>query len=317
MTILVKYLQILVTTAFEQAVHILDGTTYEPLVDVKGITNGLGAARSALYGTNIVPDKTGRRLLVLNDELKEQRQLDNKNELIEAFQMFNQSTMLVTAGSSGSLRLFDYANGGLLRETVVGSVSVNDVYISSNDAFVVTGDERGAARIHSAVDLTLLCELSGHLNAVRVVTMLPDNETALTASLDGSIKVWSRKTAKCKITLTSNTTSVTCMAVSRSSKMFASANKDGTVVIWNSVSFQPHHTIKCNEHVARISFVGRKDSTELIASVRKVGVEVINVQTGKIVERAASIATSIHTHAAGKTMLFFLFCFPWKSPCRR
>ena len=66
------------------------------------------------------------------------------------------------------------------------------------------------------------------------LSFLPDSDFLLSASRDQSIKFWDTMSGSCLLTLTHGHSDwIRRISVSHSGRLFASASKDESIVIWN------------------------------------------------------------------------------------
>jgi WD40 repeat protein len=98
---------------------------------------------------------------------------------------------------------------------------------------------RGRARLHPRLAcLTppggpLLQTLEGHIDRVWAVTLLPDGQRALSASVDGTLKLWDLGAGAALQTLVGHDHAVTAVAVFADGQRAVSASADCTLKLWD------------------------------------------------------------------------------------
>jgi WD40 repeat protein len=75
--------------------------------------------------------------------------------------------------------------------------------------------------------------LKGHAHEVWSVAVTPDGKTAVSGSLDKTLKVWDIKTGQCRATFEGHTNTVSCVAVTPDGKTVVSGSWDNTMKMWD------------------------------------------------------------------------------------
>ncbi|KAH9556185.1 hypothetical protein CY35_07G012700 [Sphagnum magellanicum] len=104
--------------------------------------------------------------------------------------------------------------------------------ISSDRRRVVSGSDDQRVLVWDKSTRQLLEELKGHEGKVSCVRML-SGDRVLTASHDGSLKMWDIRTDSCVATVGKSTSSVLCMDYDDSSGVLAAAGVDGVGNVWD------------------------------------------------------------------------------------
>ena len=73
----------------------------------------------------------------------------------------------------------------------------------------------------------------GHPGQVLRVAVTPDGEEIITASDDGTARVWNRRSGEQRATLTGHTGPVWGVAVTPDGEEIITASTDGTIRVWN------------------------------------------------------------------------------------
>lgn len=108
---------------------------------------------------------------------------------------------------------------------------------------------RAAATAHYGVRVlggwtswtALLSKCEGHGLEVTGLTFLPGRKACVSASKDGTVRIWDMTSGQQRAVLEGHSEGVTCLAVSgnaESSNLIASGSADGTIRLWDPVSLQ-------------------------------------------------------------------------------
>ena len=89
--------------------------------------------------------------------------------------------------------------------------------------------------------------LSGHEDTVNAVAVTPDSRQAISASADGTLKVWDLQTGQEVHTLTDQGCRVTAVAFTPDGRQVITGSDDGTIKVWDLPTWQEVHTIKSHE----------------------------------------------------------------------
>lgn len=83
-------------------------------------------------------------------------------------------------------------------------------------------------------DTTLMRTLHGHGKSVNDCAISPDGTWIVSASKDGTLKLWDMYSGALRFTLEGHTAAVTCCAVTPGGNRIISASSDGIIKIWNA-----------------------------------------------------------------------------------
>ena len=124
----------------------------------------------------------------------------------------------VSASRDGTLKVWDLETGQELR-TLNGSIQMTQALTSS-------GRERQMA-------LKIVQELYGHIDGVEMVALTPDGRRAVSASRDGTLKVWDLEKSCEPTTLKSHKNMVSAVALTPSGRLAVSTSTDCSLKVWD------------------------------------------------------------------------------------
>lgn len=178
--------------------------------------------------------------------------------------------LLATVGRDSAVRFWDMTTGRQLHSCAMNTGTWKDPRIAFNrkgDRLAAGSQDRGVhlwdVTFRSATEpadrsLTVANErvFRGHRDCVRDVVFDPNDKWLASAGDDGdrTIRVWNVDTGEELRTLTLQTDSVYCLAVSRDGKLLASGSVDGTVRIWDTSTWASVAVISLRTAVHGLSF---------------------------------------------------------------
>jgi WD40 repeat protein len=139
---------------------------------------------------------------------------------------------LISAGTDGVIRLWDFARGTCSREVPVGA-KFWTLAVSADGRMLATGDDAGQVRFWDAATAQeQLTGRRGHSKPVRCVAFSPDGKTVASASEDQTIKLWNAATGEELLTLRGHAARVNAVAFAPDGKALVSGDHAGAVKIW-------------------------------------------------------------------------------------
>ncbi|HYT43166.1 MAG TPA: TIR domain-containing protein, partial [Methylomirabilota bacterium] len=115
-------------------------------------------------------------------------------------------------------------------------------------------------------DFALLRTLKGHTDAVGSLAISPDGQAVVSASSDGTIKVWELSTGRLVRTLKGYTDAVRSLAISPDGQAVVSASSDGTIKVWELSTGELLHTLKGHTGAVRSLAISPDGQTVVTAS---------------------------------------------------
>jgi WD40 repeat protein/energy-coupling factor transporter ATP-binding protein EcfA2 len=147
---------------------------------------------------------------------------------------------LASAGSDGSVRLWDSASGRAMGELLHNHIwyQISSVAFSPDGERLASAGSDNSVRLWDPVSGTALGDpLSGHHEPVKSVAFSPDGQWMASAAEDGTVLLWDPDTGSALgEPLSGHQGEVFSVAFSPDSKRLASAGEDGTVWLWDLAS---------------------------------------------------------------------------------
>ncbi len=129
-----------------------------------------------------------------------------------------------------TVRIWDSATGQLLHTLHAHQACLVAAAADRDSSRVVTGDESGALHVWRVESGTLVGTLLGHTGAVRVCAWPGE---IVSASQDGTIRLWDAKAATVRVELKHNGLVLAC-AVAGDLRLVASGSDDQFVSVWET-----------------------------------------------------------------------------------
>ena len=124
----------------------------------------------------------------------------------------------------------DHKNEELLQVPELGRLQSGEVFAGNARQ---ARDDREQGKVGEfVVTVGKSASLVGHRHAVNGVIFSPDGQHIVSASADGTLKVWSTKTCLAVRTLTGHTDAVMAVDISSDSSLALSASQDHTLRLW-------------------------------------------------------------------------------------
>lgn len=148
-------------------------------------------------------------------------------------------------------------------------------------AVTLAAESKG--RVNSAIAITNALRqggaLQGHTKYVNFIAITPNGKQAISASTDGTLKIWDLVSRKCLRTLRGHTHIVSSVSLMRNGKQAISASYDGTLKIWDLESGKCLRTLK-GQAGEIYSVSATSDGIRAISSSRDCTVKVWDLRSG-------------------------------------
>jgi len=195
---------------------------------------------------------------------------------------------VASAGSDGSVKLWDWEAGAYLSTCKGHTSSVNDVSYNCSGSLLASCSSDLSIKLWDAeMEYACVKTIRGHDHAISAVLFLPPSAAVLaSASRDGTVKLWSVKTGFVQDTLTHHQNWVRALACSADGLLLASGGNDQVVtvvkvankeVVWELKGHE--HVVECLAFPTMLEKAGVGESM-LVSGSRDKTVKVWNVVTG-------------------------------------
>ena len=208
--------------------------------------------------------------------------------LVHALAVSPDGKLLATAGFDNTVKIWDVAADGSLKEKKVLTGHTGPVYAVSfhpKDGVVVSASLDKTARVWNLADGKMTQEIKGHTDIVDAVAFSPDGKSIATAGADKSVRLWNAADGKELKNLGVHTGSVYSVAFSPDGKSLASAggdanNKEHVIKVWDVVGLKELKTLKGHEAPVTAVTFGADANTLISASMDRT-IRVWDISTGK------------------------------------
>lgn len=157
------------------------------------------------------------------------------NDAVLCLAFSRDSEMLASGSKDGKIQIWKIQTGQCLRKfEKAHNKGVTSISFSKDSSQILSGSFDCTARIHGLKSGKLIKEFSGHTSFVNDAVFSIDPHNIMTASSDGTIKLWNIKTTECVTSF----------------KQFGSANPSSLEVAVNCIHFLPKATdqfLVCNK----------------------------------------------------------------------
>ncbi|XP_046698593.1 WD40 repeat-containing protein SMU1 isoform X4 [Silurus meridionalis] len=163
------------------------------------------------------------------------------DEAVLCLAVSHDSEMVVSGAQDGKIQLWRIRNGQCLRkfERAHGK-AVTCLSFSRDNAQLLSGSFDQIIRLHGLKSGKMLKEFQGHTSGINDVIFSHNGQFAISASADGTVKIWNVNTAECTITIKtpdvpegSDITVNNVVLVPKNPEHFVVCNRTSTVVVMN------------------------------------------------------------------------------------
>ncbi|WP_093872373.1 trypsin-like peptidase domain-containing protein [Streptomyces sp. TLI_105] len=203
-----------------------------------------------------------------------------------------------SAGSDGTVRLWDVATGKS-RTTLTGhSDTVFQVAFSPDGRTLATGSADRTARLWDVATGATRATLIAHAAPVNSVAFSPDGRTLATGSADRTARLWDVATGTTRTTLAGHKDQVYSVAFSPDGRTLATGSWDTTVRLWDGASGEFRKSLA--EHKGQVYSVAFAPDGRTLATGSTDGTAVLwNVPAGTVRTTLAGHAGEVLSVAFG------------------
>jgi WD40 repeat protein len=209
------------------------------LLDVdSGMTRTLGREPSQVMALAFSPD--GRQIAAgsINGKITlydvasgESRSIGGHEQAVSALAFSSSGAWLASGSLDHTVGFWDVATGEGRRVSASGG-GISEIAFLQGDQVVVTlSTVETKVRVWDRATFTERKPLGGHEDMVTSFSFCPDKRRLVTASLDGTMRLWSLESGESRV-LTGHTDGISSIACSPDGEIFASASADATVRLW-------------------------------------------------------------------------------------
>ncbi len=151
--------------------------------------------------------------------------------------------LVATADESGTVKLWDAANGAE-RFTLDGhSTVVESVAFSPDGTTLATGSYDRTVKLWHVATGREMATMKGHAAAVNDVAFSPDGKLLASASHDRTVRLWDVVTCQPRAMLRGHSDKVYCVTFSPDGGLLASSGRDRTVRLWDVATGRARATL--------------------------------------------------------------------------
>ena len=219
----------------ESLVQVSHGLFASKQDELGALLMGLKAAKSTNTATVSQPLKA-RALSNLQDIVKgirEKNRLEGHKAAVRDVCFSADGTLLASAGSDNIIRIWNTADGTLLKTLEGHSRPVSSIDISPDGTMLASAGADNTVRLWNLSDGQPVSVMPGGERFLFDVQFSPDGKKIAFGSDDGTVTLRSISGPPVVNTLQGHSTSVDCLDFSPDGSILASGSRDGTIKIWN------------------------------------------------------------------------------------
>ena len=195
---------------------------------------------------------------------------------------------------SDSIRIWD-AKTGVLKKQIPKKSGVHDIDINSKSSSFVVAFENNTASVFDIVSAKEICVLNGHRSDIKKVSFDPAGDNIMTASYDGTSKIWRSANGELLKTLSGSGFLISSLLLNPANSNITSVASSGKIQFWDNTGKLLNQNIQLDPDFRKQVY---SPDGKIIAAIYRTGqLELWNVETKKIIK-------SIQTHADMLDLIF-------------
>ena len=148
----------------------------------------------------------------------------------------HRGTLLAIASTDGTVRLWDFSSGVLVKKFREHSDSIYNLVFNNDDSLLACGSDDATVVLYDVVAGRAFPPLEDHVASVWSVSFTPDGKTLASAGWDGMTKLWNVATCQVALSLSEHLGPVMGVSFSPDGNLMATSGADGTVRLWPAPS---------------------------------------------------------------------------------
>ena len=276
----------IVTASVDRTARLWDVATGKELRSLTGHTDAVNSAAFSPDGATIVTaseDRTarlwdfgaGNSLRTLTNTEQEEPE-----ELANAVFSPDGRSVFLSAVATGTVRMWDLKMNKEVR-TFTGTLGLSHVAVSDDGAYLVTARHDGAATIWAVQSGEAVMTLTGHSGFITSVVFAPGTRRVVTASADGTARIWAFHGATLHTQPRSAVTSIAFSPDGAQIIAGVQGGAGGTARIWNAVTGSEHQILAGGHSDGVWSVAFSPDSTTVVTTSMDKTAILWDADTGK------------------------------------
>lgn len=168
-------------------------------------------------------------------------EVSDQAHAVSCLAMSRDGATLVSGGFDGSLRFYDSASHRV-RHDVVNDLPAGVDRCAVGARVAIATHTDGALSVWDPVDGRLTGRLPGHTGDATGCALSPEDDTAASAGLDGTVRIWDLTQLQ-DVPVAGHRSTVTDCAVSADGSWAATTSVDGFGLVWDAVSGDVLHRL--------------------------------------------------------------------------
>ena len=195
------------------------------------------------------------------------------------------STKVAASSINHTLLVWDVATGRLAGQYRSPRSTLTEAIAFSPDGrWLASGWDNGEIHVLNAKDLTNAFVLPGHDNQVVALGWTKNGSTLISASWDGTIKLWDVDRHNLITTLTGHHAGIHSLSLSPDGARFVTCSPDQTCRIWSARDGRSPRTL-----LARTGWIQdilwRRDARTLVVATDEGTIDLLDTDAGRVVKR--------------------------------